>query len=280
MPRSKKSYRQIRELGKRLVALAEEQQPELFANAVERPLEVVETWPGISLSLVDEPNISNGCSVSGAYFFEDRRILVSRSASKRRRNFTALHELAHDLQERNDEFVTCLEGEPDAGTALEDDICDAFAAEVLIPEDMVNGIIGPKGPTANDVIELFDCSQASREACCVRAAQHILGDGYVMLCDTELVAMFTAATTPYRVRRQTSQMENEVIEAANRWGSANRECRVCFASGARSQRFFGHAVKDGDYIFGVFVSHSPAWIKGLTPSLSEPNYPVGANQGD
>ena len=59
LPRSKESYRQIRELGKRLVTLAEEQQPELFANAVERPLEVVETWPGISLSLVDEPRMSN-----------------------------------------------------------------------------------------------------------------------------------------------------------------------------------------------------------------------------
>ena len=40
-------------------------------------------------------------------------------------------------------------------------------------------------------------------------------------------------------------------------------------------------MKDGDYIFGVFVSHSPAWIKGLTPSLSEPQDPdPELDQGD
>lgn len=280
MPRSKKSRRQITAYGNSLIDLARRKHPELVTSAATSPLEFVESWPGISVSYVDESSIAGNCSVSGAYFFQDRRILVSRSTSRRRRYFTALHELAHDLQEHSDEFIELLEGEPDAGVALEDDICDSFAAGFLIPDELVDDAVGPKGPTAESVIELFERSRASREACCVRAAQKIRGDGYVMLCGLDLVAQFTAATTPYRVRRNTSQRESEVIEAAGRWGRAKRESRVCFASGAKSQRFFGHAMKDGDYIYAVFVSYQPAWEKGLSPTLSEPNYPLGADQGD
>jgi Zn-dependent peptidase ImmA (M78 family) len=279
LPRSKKSRRQIAALGKTLTDLARSREPGLFEGAQSRPFEMVQAWPGLTVTLVDEPEVGQGCSVSGAYFYERGQIVVSRSASRRRRNFTALHELAHHLQEHDQEFISILEEEPDAGKALEDDICDAFAAEVLLPEDVVNETVGPKGPTAENVIELFEKSQASREACCVRAAQRIMGDGYVMLCDLSPTALFTAATSQYRIRRNTPQAQNEVIEAAIRWGNAKRESRVGFASGAQSQRFFGHAVRNDDYVFGVFVSYSPAWVKGLTPSLSEPNHPLGA-QGD
>lgn len=101
-----------------------------------------------------------------------------------------------------------------------------------------------------------------------------------MLCNLDGVAIFTAASTPYRVRRETLQTGNAVIEAALRWGNASRESRVRFASGAQSPRFFGDAIRDGEYVFAVFVSQMPAWVKGLTPVIEGPNYPVGAHQGD
>jgi hypothetical protein len=137
-----------------------------------------------------------------------------------------------------------------------------------------------KGPTAESVIELFERSEASREACCVRAAQRILGDGYIMLSDLEGTAIFTASTTPYGVRRGTPQPGNKVIEAAIRWTTASRESRVRFPSGAQSPLFFGNAHTDGEYIFAVFVSYQPAWVRGLTPTLPYPNPPIGRTEFD
>ncbi len=78
---------------------------------------------------------------------------------------------------------------------MEEAICDVVAAELLLPDPLV-GRIGPKGPSASDVIALFYASQASREACCVKAAQTMRTPGYVMLADLTGTALFTAAAQP------------------------------------------------------------------------------------
>jgi len=224
--------------------------------------------------MVDELKVGDGCSVSGTYSYEDARIVVGRSPSRRRQFFTALHEFGHHLQQREEESVVILEDEPDDGVLLEDDVCDGFAAEVLMPDGLLRDAFSAKGPTAADVVDLFDATHASREACCVRAVQRLRGQGYVMLCDLDGVAVFSATNTPYPVRRGTPQLGNKVIEAALRWRFASREARVTFPSGWRSPKFFGDARVDGDYVFGVFVEHMPPWVKGLTPSIEEPNGPL------
>ena len=148
-----------------------------------------------------------------------------------------------------------LEAEPDHGVNLEDDICDALAGQILIPDHVVDDVVPAKGPTAESVIELFERTHASREACCVRAAQRVMGEGYVMLCDSAGTAIFTASTGEYPVRRQTPQVGNVVVEAAINWNLASRETRVTFASGAQSPLFFGNAMADDGYIFAVMVSN-------------------------
>ena len=53
--------------------------------------------------------------------------------------------------------------EDDAGRALEDDICDAFAAEVLLPDAVVDEIFSSEGPTALNIVTLMHASGASRK---------------------------------------------------------------------------------------------------------------------
>lgn len=234
----------------------------------EDPLEAVRRWPGITLQLRSDAEPFGKCSVAGSYFEDRGLITVARSASKGRQKFTALHELGHHLQRHDESLVKILASEPDAGFLLEEDICDGFAAEVLLPTHYVDEVIGERGPTAGEIVELFKTSQASREACCVRGAQHIVGPGHVMLSSQDGVARFTASSSAYRVARNTPQDGNEVISSAVRWGSAKRETRVRYASGVLSEPFHGDAVTDGDYIFAV-MAIKPAW-KSFTMLSGDP----------
>lgn len=57
----------------------------------------------------------------------------------------------------------------DGGVRLEEDVCDAIAGQLLIPDERVANFIGPAGPTARAVVDLIEASpNSSREACCVR----------------------------------------------------------------------------------------------------------------
>lgn len=248
--------------------------PGSVAQLTEDPLEALGSWAGLQLVITAERDVGGGCSVSGTYDYESARLVVGRAASRGRQFFTALHELGHHLQQHDEESVKLLEREPDGGFALEDDICDAFAAEVLLPEDAVSKVLAPKGPTALTLVDLIYETNASKEACCVRAVQRLLGQGYVMLCDPDGIAIFTATNTPYPVRRNTPQHGNKVIESAIRWGSGRCESRVRFPSGWWSPLFYADSQVDDAYIIAVYAEHLPPWASGLTYAIAEPNRPV------
>ena len=244
------------------------------------PIATLEAWHGIQLVIAEERDIPGGCSVSGSYDYDGPRIVVRGALSRGRRFFTAIHEFGHHFQQRDEESVKLLEAEKDVGRALEDDICDAFAAEVLLPDAHVDEFIDAKGPTADSVLDLMRESKASREACCVRAVQRLCGRGYVMLCDLEGTAIFTATTTGYPVRRNTPQAGNAVIAAAVRWRSGRELSRVRFPSGNLSPKFFADSASDGEYLIAVFVEHMPPWEKGPHFPIPEPNPGIRAGFGD
>src|SRR5439155_17951842 len=69
---------------------------------------------------------------------------------------------------------------PDGGKHLEEDLVDAFAAAILLPADTVRATFAD-GVDATSVVGLWHATSASREACCVAAAQQLPAPGYVML---------------------------------------------------------------------------------------------------
>ncbi len=280
MPRSSHTRRFVREKAKELVLRVEAKHAGSIEELGRDPIATLEAWDGIEFVIAEEREVIGGCSVSGSYDYDGSRIVVGRALSRGRRFFTAVHEFGHHCQQRDEDSVKLLETEEDVGQALEDDICDAFAAEVLLPDSHVDEFIDQKGPTACSVLDLIRESKASREACCVRAVQRLRCQGYVMLCDLEGTAIFTANATGYPVRRNTPQAGNAVIEAAVRWRSGRELSRVRFASGNLSPKFFADSASDGEYLVAVFVEHMPPWEKGPHFSIPEPNPGIRAGFGD
>jgi Zn-dependent peptidase ImmA (M78 family) len=220
---------------------------------------------GYELRFRPEREFTGSCSVAGSFNpGPPPTITVVQSRSVRRQRFTALHELGHRLVAEDAALADVFFELSDGGTALEEDICDAIAAEILLPSEVVDEHIGPDGPTARGVAALFHASQASREACCVRAAQRIFGVGHVMLT-RDGAARFTASRgTQYRVARDTHQGDGHITEKAASNGAWRSEAPVRYAKGTYSERFFADAVADGEYVFAVFVDAKVPWIDGVT----------------
>jgi len=242
---------------------------ELRARLGNEPFEALESL-GYHVVQRPERDIRGRCNVAGSFDAgPPPTINVVASASHGRRLFTALHEFGHRLVADDAPLQDAFDDENDQGVQLEEDVCDAVAAELLIPDEVVDRHIEQRGPTAHSVLALFGETLASREACCVRASQRIVGSGYVMLA-VDGVAQFTAAhNTVYRIRRGTEQPEGQLVRQAAERGSAQGRAQLRFASGKLSPLHWGQAVRDDDYVFAVFVDASPAWIRG--PAIAAPD---------
>lgn len=222
---------------------------------------------GYTIRLRPEPEITGDCSVAGSFNpGPPPTINVVEAASIGRQYFTALHEYGHRLIDADTDIHDVLFDEPDGGVRLTEDICDAVAAELLLPDEFVDRYIGPRGPTARAVLQLMENSEASREACCVRAAQRLPGPGHVMVA-RHGVALFTASRgTPFRVARNSPQGDDHITAlAAHRTGSVRAEAPVRYASGAISDRFFAEAhLGKGGFVVAVFVDGPAPWLHGPT----------------
>ena len=234
----------------------------------EDPADAVRDLFGVPVK-VSERALDSDCGIDGLYFDRPPRIEVAASVSRRREHFTVCHEFGHHLQRGDDELMGLYESLGAAGEAVEEDVADTVAAELLMPSDRVREVIGAAGPCARDVASLYTETQASREACCVRAAQALRGPGYVVLADTDGTVRFAAVSkTVYRVGRGAAQPDGHLLARAGRTGSARGTDRLAYASGTLSDWMHGDAVGEGGYVFGVFTSGTPPW-GGLSVLPSE-----------
>jgi Zn-dependent peptidase ImmA (M78 family) len=253
--------RRARDHARRLVAAFGDADRQHLSDA---PLPALEAL-GFNVRIRAESEITGPCTVAGSYQQgPPPTITVVHSRSQGRQNFTGLHELGHQLVAQDDDLQDLFAMEPAADRKFEEDVCDAIAAEFLLPDETVDRYIDELGPTARAVVELFHDRRASREACCVRAAQRIPGAGHVMLARDGVARFTAAANTQFRVRRQTPQPDDHpIVRAADR-GSCRGEAPVRYSSGALSDRYFVDAVADDDYVFAVFLDSKPPWVQGLT----------------
>lgn len=248
--------------------------PDLLDELRDEPFDTVRRWPGVSTVVYDlgsRVTKRSRCSVYG-YYLENRRppeIGIARAASHRRMNFTALHELGHHLQPDHPEVALALIELDNEWHGLEDRICDAFAAEILLPDELVAQVLADSrlGPTASQVAELFERSQASRAACCVRAAQHLHVDGWVIVADRDGRVLFAAAANhEYRLAPGTPQPETSLITMAGRTGTVQGLSPVTYPSGKTSPHFNTAAVADGDYVFAVMSLGATPWTPAPVPA--------------
>lgn len=103
-----------------------------------------------------------------------KHILVNKQDSLLRQRFTILHEIAHhvlELPSRHGETVPAGELERFTGRHREEVLCDIFAAECLVPWELIQPLAEEKDFTLEHLADLTEQFQASRSCIASRFAQ-------------------------------------------------------------------------------------------------------------
>jgi Zn-dependent peptidase ImmA (M78 family) len=204
------------------------------------------------------PAAPGKCSIDGSYRRNPLRISVSSALSTRRVLFSILHEFGHHLQRRSFEAIDARTRAGKKAVAFEEDVCDAFAADILVPDTLVDEILDGHDVTAAALVRLFHESQASREACCVRIVQRLRTDGYVILADADGVIRFAASNHDYRIRRDTEQGSTHPLAAAAT-RQVREKARFRYPSGWQTPVYFLDALADQGWVLAVAQQHPPSW---------------------
>lgn len=255
------------EQASRILSALEEQRPGATELLRREPLEKLQGWDGVSVQLVAEVVSDADCSVAGGYRadLDPPTIVVARSASVRRQHFTALHELGHHIQRNNYDLLDALRRSADPD-ALEEAACDAFAARVLLPEDVIAPAIGVRGPTADDIVTLFHSSHASRAACCVRAAEKLGSPGAIFLVDSDGTVNFAIGHGMAPPAKGTDQSGTPLISRAMRaQGSAQCDTFIRYRDGSTSDRLYGDCAEIDGFLVAVAVLDRPPWRSFAPP---------------
>jgi hypothetical protein len=211
-----------------------------------------------------------GCSVAGGYRWDPPTLIVTQSMSRRRQQFTLLHELGHHIQRTDLELGTAIVDHAEA-EAFEDACCDAFAARLLLPDDLVAAHISGRGPTAQTATELFTSSNASRAAICVRLAGRLNSPGAVVVLDETGTVTFAAARGGlFPPARGSDQTDNPLVRAAldadDRARIISRnDAQIWYRTGHSSERLYGQAAWAGDRLFVLMAAYSAPWLSMSPP---------------
>ncbi|MER6488976.1 ImmA/IrrE family metallo-endopeptidase [Streptomyces virginiae] len=233
------------------------------------PLAELGRWTDLQVSLEAASDSGGRCSVAGSYRpqTDPPTLVVGAARSHRRRGFTGLHELGHHLQQTDPDLGQRLFGWEDSET-FEEAACDAFAARILVPDAQIAADVRRCGPCADDVVAMFRTSRASREACCVRAAQYLAGGSAVVLFDAGGRVLFAAAHGMIPPARGSDQSGTPLLAAAlgARATVERDKTFVLYRSGQRSDLLYGQAAWcDEDYLIAVLAEDSVAWRAFTAP---------------
>ena len=224
----------------------------------------------VSVRIVPDADVGgSGCSVAGAYITDSTPpiLAVAASASHGRRAFTALHEYGHHLQQGVFSLMGRITQQKDGGLVLEDAACDAFAAAVLLPKELVMQHIDERGPTAPAVVSLWRESSASRAAACVRAALQLRTPGHVVLLDQYGHVAFSSSRELPPLRRSSDQSSSAIVMAAlaSRNHSAQTNADFSYRDGIRGQELYAQAADMDGFVLVVAVTESAPWLKISLP---------------
>jgi hypothetical protein len=256
----------------RMLKVLEAQWPDSAARLHADPLAELGTWSEVQVQQVPDTQADARCSVAGGYLHTTTppTLTVTRSLSVPRRQFTVLHELGHHLQKHDSTLALEVRRQKANRDAFEDAACDAFAARVLLPDTVLDFWSEGRAPSAADVVELYGRTQASRAACCVRAAERLGSPGVVAVLSADGTVTFAAghgdvvpparsssqATTPL-VRAALQRRRNVRVDATH----------VLYRNGSTSVDLYGDAAWAGDYLVIVAVFDRPSW-KAFAPPRS------------
>lgn len=220
------------------------------------------------------------CSVDGYYDAElrppDRFIFFDPTANDARIRFTVLHELGHHLLVTAAaallDDIDVAAGQAHAAASVEELVCHRFAARLLIPDRVLDAVVGsPVRPA--DVVAVHDASNASWEAVVVRVAERLRRPGAVVLMRDIGRVSFCAGSrleAPWWGRGSLTDPAGALAAAFDRDHIARREVfrhgqafsRELFCDTQRVHDRLVVAVlsdKASDGRFDVLVDPDPVW---------------------
>lgn len=230
-------------------------------------------WDDLRVRPVPESQTDSGCSVAGAYIEQSVPpvIAVAESASRGRRRFTALHELGHHLLRTTASLAEILASEDDDGLSLEEAACNSFAGQILLPEQLVDAHIGDEGPTAPEVVALWEASGASRAAACVRASERLIAPGHIVLLDSAGLVSFAAARALPPPRRGSDQSAIPVVRDALRRVpmQARGTTRLSYRDDILGDELYVQIAEMNGYAVAVLVTDHAPWVGFSPPSVQQ-----------
>lgn len=138
---------------------------------------------GLVVRAVNSLTSSRGAGgmCDGMSFSEHDTVLYAPTDS-RRENFTLLHEYAHLLVEKDDQAMIWLADRDEPMIELER-LCDEIAAELLVPDNLLNRIVGNGPVTGQHLLDLYLTTEASQIVCAIALARRLTCTGAILLTD-------------------------------------------------------------------------------------------------
>lgn len=205
---------------------------------------------GISVRIRPDSVTEGCCRVAGTYFHNPDRITVAQSTTPRRLHFTILHELAHCLI-RNDYALFDLARSRDR----EERVCDLFAAEILLPQSLIEEVIGSAEPSAAHLVSLYLLSAASGAVCARAAGERLKRPGYAVVATDNQIHYSFGHSMLVELERFVPQPPDSLFESARINGrTAVGVTQLLSRPGHWSPSMWGDvAIGDDGLTFGVFT---------------------------
>ena len=161
------------------------------------PLSVIRNELGLTVQAVDHltERRDDGGACDGVSFLQDGVILYAPTSSSKRENFTLAHELGHWLVEQRDELYDWLADQNKPQHMLET-LCDRIAQRLLLPQGLIDSVVGAGPIRATQLLELYKLSEASRPVCAIALAKRLPCCGAVLLVNRESEQVTYASIKP------------------------------------------------------------------------------------
>jgi hypothetical protein len=137
----------------------------------------------------------DGGACDGVSFLQDGVILYAPTPWSRRENFTLAHELGHWLAERASDVYDWI-ADQDQPDRLLETVCDWIAQRLLLPDTPVTAVIASGPIRAQQLIDLYNATQASRPVCAIALAKHLPGLGAIAIIDRHTRTVTHASVKP------------------------------------------------------------------------------------
>ncbi|BDZ48631.1 hypothetical protein GCM10025867_08720 [Frondihabitans sucicola] len=159
------------------------------------PIETIRSM-GISVRAVDSlaESRQDGGMCDGVSYLSDGVVLYAPTDGSRRENFTVAHELGHWLVEHDDAILDWVANRDESSVALET-LCDRIAQRLLLPDDLIDSIVS-NPVRAQNILDLYAGSAASRPAAAIAVASRLKGLGAIVIIDRPSRSITSSSVVP------------------------------------------------------------------------------------